>query len=315
MQELEGELLDDVANALWTRELLDEIGCPPVGAPGGPEYLRSPYLGVDPSDGSEDSDEQAYTLAGLGPNDGHVYVAENWGGQEAPAPFARRCIAVALKWKATIVVEKNHGGAWLREVFKQAQKDMGTAVPVLEIHASQAKRTRAEPVSILYERLAPDGRRIVLHCRNERVSKCDCADKIHPDGHHAPDEHMPELEDQMATFTGAQGERSPDRLDSMVWAMSRYLRHGLGPNVAAAPRKWKAQQEGAESSILDVDLPSSDDLLLDRDRQPGHKRLAGAHGGLLTKPDWDLDSFAPQDEDDEKRDGARGKPAVAHAWR
>ena len=130
MQELEGELLDDVANALWTRDLLDSIKCPGVGQPGGPPYLFKTYIGVDPSDGSEDSDEQAYTVVGKGmPEDRHIYVAENWGGQESPAPFAKRVIRKAVEWDATVVVEKNHGGKWLTAVFQQAQKDMGDQRP------------------------------------------------------------------------------------------------------------------------------------------------------------------------------------------
>src|SRR6266567_626758 len=55
-QELEGELLDDVANALWTREMLEEAQSPGIGEPGGPEYLTSIKMGVDPSDGTEESD-------------------------------------------------------------------------------------------------------------------------------------------------------------------------------------------------------------------------------------------------------------------
>ncbi|MEI7631245.1 MAG: hypothetical protein WCJ73_08940, partial [Actinomycetes bacterium] len=34
-QELEGELLDDVENALWSRDLLERIQVPPFGQPGG----------------------------------------------------------------------------------------------------------------------------------------------------------------------------------------------------------------------------------------------------------------------------------------
>lgn len=274
-QELEGELLDDVANALWTRDQIDELRCGGVGQTGGPSHLLTTWLGVDPSDGNEDSDEQAYTVFGMGPvDDGHLYVAENWGGQEAPAAFAKRCIRKAMEWHAGIVVEKNHGGAWLTEVFKQAQKDMGTSVRVIEIHASQAKRTRAEPVSLMYERRAADGRPLVLHCH---------ATHKDADGHPVPDESMPELEDQMATFTGAQGERSPDRLDSLVWAATPFLRKALGKQPAGGIRKWAAAQELARAGE-------------GTNERPLRRKLAEAHGGAYDQASWDLEDFAPADE-------------------
>jgi phage terminase large subunit-like protein len=278
-QELEGELLEDVANALWPRDLLDQIRCGGVGQEGGPEHLMGLVMGVDPSDGSEESDEQAYTIAGKGPvDDGHIYVAESWGGQEAPAAFAKRCIRKAMEWNATIVVEKNHGGAWLREVFAQAQRDMGTSVRVAEVHASQAKRTRAEPVSAMYERYAKDGKPLVRHCH--RVDKDD-------QGHPVPDDHMGELEDQMATFTGAQGERSPDRLDSLVWAMHRFLKVTFGPTGESGVRQWAAQ----------ADLDREGEGLMSRAR----KRRATPHQRAQDDQSaWTLDGFAPGTEDPQR---------------
>jgi phage terminase large subunit-like protein len=288
-QELEGDLLDDVANALWTRDILEKIQCPGVGQPGGPAELIRPVIGVDPSDGSEESDEQAYTVAGLYPaGDPRIYVAESWGGQEAPALFARRVIRRAAEIGATIIVEKNHGGKWLETVFAQVRKDEHlTGVPVRVIHASQAKRTRAEPVSALYER---NYGQTVFHAGGPFV----------------------DLEDQMATFTGAQGERSPDRLDSLVWAITPYLNLTFGPIVKPAVQQWAAGRE-------------LEDIAVSHERM-AHRRLAGAHGGAYRSEEWDLDSFAPHAPDDEpgayEDDGKlstavkpeRSAPSV-HEWR
>jgi phage terminase large subunit-like protein len=258
-QELEGELLDDVANALWTRDVLDEVRVGEL-----PEALLDIKIGVDPSDGGETSDEQAYTVVGLGPvEDGHIYVTENWGGQEAPVPFAQRVIRRALELDAELIIEKNHGGAWLKATFEQVMRQMQVRVRYRVIHASQAKRTRAEPVSALYERQGG----LVRHCH------------VRPDG--GLDPHLSELEDQMATFTGATGERSPDRLDSLVWAMTPFLRRAFGPPGHAVPRRWAA---GAELDAAGT--PPERQL---------YRRLAQAHGGLLTAQVWSLDSFAPKD--------------------
>jgi phage terminase large subunit-like protein len=276
-QELEGELLDDVANALWTRDLLDSLVIPGIGQPGAPDYLLKTYIGVDPSDGSEDSDEQAYTVIGKGvPDDHHLYVAECWGGQESPAPFAKRVIRKAVEWNATVIVEKNHGGKWLAEVFRQAQKDMGTHVRVEVVHASDAKRARAEPVAVMYDRISEDGRPLVLHCH--RTWKDD-------EGHLQVDEHMPELEDAMATFTGAAGEKSPDRLDSLVWGASKFLRETWGPPGAPGVRKWASSQALADT--------------VSTEEARGHRKMRDvqerAVKGIEDAP-WDLDGFGPQDD-------------------
>ena len=62
------------------------------------------------------------------------------------------------------------------------------------VHAARGKRTRAEPVSALYEQ--------------GRVSHL---------------EPFPELEDQLCSYTGAPGESSPDRMDALVWALTEVM--------------------------------------------------------------------------------------------
>lgn len=296
-QELEGELLDDVANALWTRDVLDSVRVPAPGQ-GGPQQIREIKIGVDPSDGSETSDEQAYTVVGLGmTDDDHpLYVLENWGGQEAPVPFAQRVIRRAIWYAAEfrcpveLILEKNHGGAWLTATFAEVMKRMKLSVRYRVIHASQAKRTRAEPVSALYEQYGG----LVRHCHAVYTTK---------DGHKVPDPHMPELEDQMATFTGGQGERSPDRLDSLVWALSPFLKKSFGPPGRHGPRKWAAQAE------------------LDQLTAPGQSpRARKALAGHVTSgaysdesDDWGLDGFAPRAGDETReRTGPRGN---IKSWR
>jgi len=268
-QELEGDLLDDVANALWTRDLLDSIRIDYW-----PSQLRMIKIGVDPSDGGETSDEQAYTVAGLGmPEDPWpLWVMENWGGQEAPVPFAQRVIRRALALErqfpgtpVELIIEKNHGGNWLKATFAEVIRQMNVTCRYRMIHASHAKRTRAEPVSAQYE------------ARGGLVRHCHIARKVQ--GHLVPDTGMPELEDQMATFTGAQGERSPDRLDSLVWALSPFLMRQFGPAGPHGPRKWAASQE-----LEAAGMPAYSRL---------QRRLAEAHGGAYRGEGWDLDEFAP----------------------
>jgi phage terminase large subunit-like protein len=313
-QELEGELLEDVANALWTRDLLDEIQVPMVGQEGGPPFLTRTVIGVDPSDGQETSDEQAYTIAGM--HLGYLYVAKNWGGQEAPAAFAKRVVLEAVQWHARIVVEKNHGGEWLVTVFRQVIKDLvksgvirAEQIPAVEkvwAGRNQGKRTRAEPVSALYER------GVVKHCYDGQTYEITDPDSLAKTWHRDIVK-MAELEDQMATFTGAADERSPDRLDSLVWACTPFLNATFEENpVRAGVRRWAAAEE-------------LDSIGISPSQAVSRRRLKGAHGGLLdvSGGDWDLEGFAPKDSDNflNPQDGAddedrpRRQRAAVHAWR
>jgi predicted phage terminase large subunit-like protein len=260
-QELEGVLLDDVDNALWTRDLLERCTVSAVAA-----TITSVTIGVDPSDGTGTSDEQAYTVAALA-NDNHLYVLESYGARQTPAAFARTALRAAQRWAGdlgcpgALVVEKNHGGRWLLATFEQIRRELGVSVPVSVVHASEGKRTRAEPVSALYER------GVVRHVR--------------PPG--AADDHLTELEDQLVTFTGAAGERSPDRLDSLTWALSPYKDRSFtgSPLARPVPRPWAAQREMGR--LYGGSLPAA------APARPLVRNPARAGS-------WDLDSFAPRDD-------------------
>ncbi len=183
-QELEGDLLEDVEGALWRQVWLDE------------ERVSEPYhaltrkvLGVDPSDGSTGA-EHGWALCAKG-GDHRLYVLRSGGERTHPAQFAREMVRMAAKEGAEVVVEKNYGGNWMKDVFASVQRDIGVTVPVRSVHASVGKRLRAEPIAALFEQ--------------GRVSMV---------GEHA------ELEASMTQFTGAPGERSPDILDAAVHALA-----------------------------------------------------------------------------------------------
>ena len=193
-------------------------------------------------------------------------------------------------------MEKNHGGEWLRATFAQVMKELvkegripeGRCPRVRLVHASQAKRTRAEPVSAMYER------DVVRHCK---MASRDLRGGLDM-------RSMVELEDQMVTFTGTAGERSPDRLDSLTWGATPFLDTSFGPPGRGGVRKWAGSQEL-------TDVAATEDSMMRR-------RLRGAHGGMLggqeTPEDapWDLDGFGPQDDDQAREGGRRGN---VRAWR
>ncbi len=89
-------------------------------------------------------------------------------------------------------------------MLEQAFDRLGTRMAYRVVTATAGKLTRAEPVASLYEQ--------------GRVSHI---------GHHA------ELEEQLVSFTGAVGERSPDRLDAATWALTDLMGYGLHRHAAS----------------------------------------------------------------------------------
>jgi phage terminase large subunit-like protein len=262
-QELEGELLDDVENALWARELLESIQVdklPPGAIPPGMTGLHRVCIGADPSDGTEQSDECAYTVSGLG-DDHLMYVVESWGGRIGAVPFLKKVVQVANHYHGTVILEKNHGGAYLEATLQQVMRDLSMYVPYEIVYASLGKRTRAEPVAALYER------NVVRHVNGPFV----------------------ELEDQMCTFTGASNERSPDRLDSLVWSATPLLDAASGFGTRTRPNTARPY---AIQSVLDSMTTSQEDRI--RRRLTSTKAPEGYSDDR--RHDWTIESFAPQDD-------------------
>ncbi len=195
-QEIEGELIDDVAGALWTRALIEGRRLGDIGraVPGFlPGYVRV-VIGVDPPAGIG-GDACGIVAVALG-RDGHAYVIEDASvvGMR-PEGWARAVAACAARTGADrVVAEANQGGEMVRSVLAAAD----TMLPVTLVHASRGKVARAEPVAALYER----GK--VWHAGA-----------------------FPALEDElcgMVTGGGYEGPgRSPDRADALVWAVTELM--------------------------------------------------------------------------------------------
>lgn len=198
--ELYGEMIEDVEGALFSQAWIDDQRVSEPGA-----WLQRTVVGVDPAEGSGGS-EQAYTVCALGA-DHQLYVLESVGMRESVATFARRCIEATARYSAEMVVEKNHGGAWLREVLESEQRAMGVVVPIRMVTASVGKRVRAEPVAALFEQ--------------RRVSVVGVQEA---------------LESQLCAFV--QPGDPADRLDSMVWSISDLSRGGFGSSAGGEALPW-----------------------------------------------------------------------------
>jgi phage terminase large subunit-like protein len=192
-QELDGELIEDMDGALWTRGGIEgartETGFAAL-EPG----LRRVVVGVDPPAGDgPGSDACGIVVVGVDRDNVAWVIADASVQGLPPEGWAAAVSAAAARFGADrVAVEVNNGGAMVESVLRAA--DAG--LPVKRVHASRGKEVRAEPVSTHYAR----GR--VKHAGR-----------------------FPALEDQMCamTYRGYAGAGSPDRCDALVWAVTELL--------------------------------------------------------------------------------------------
>ena len=181
-QELDGELIEEVEGALWTRALTEKCraSVPPT--------LTRVVVGVDPP-ASASGDACGIVVCGLG-SDGIGYVlADHTVAGLSPEGWARAVVAAAEAWGADrVVVETNQGG----EMVESILRSVDSALPVRPVRARYGKGKRAEPVAAFFE-----------------AGKAKFAGAF------------PALEDELCALTsgGYDGPGSPDRADAMVWAM------------------------------------------------------------------------------------------------
>lgn len=187
-QELDGEMIAEREGALWTRAMIETSFVaerPP---------LRRIVVAVDPPASSrKSSDACGIVAAGLDELGRVVVLADDSFGAARPLDWANRAVGLYHRLEADcLLVEVNQGGEMVNAIVGSVDR----SVPVKAVRAQRSKWTRAEPVAAAYQQ----GR--VLHAGR-----------------------FPELEDEMCDFgrNGLSGNRSPDRLDALVWAVNELL--------------------------------------------------------------------------------------------
>jgi predicted phage terminase large subunit-like protein len=183
-QELFGELLTESDSALWTRALIEDAR---IKVENQPPYFRC-VVAIDPAVTSgESSDETGIVVAGATP-DGHYYILEDASMRGTPEAWARKAVEMFRKHKCDrVIAEVNNGGDMVESVLRQVD----SSIPYRKVHASRGKQVRAEPISALSEQL-----------------------KLHMVG-----SNFSQLEDQLVTWEPGS-DKSPDRMDAMVWAVT-----------------------------------------------------------------------------------------------
>jgi len=200
-QEIDGEIIEDRADALWSRAAIES-----ARAANAPPLARI-VVGIDPpASARSTSDACGIVAAGIAES-GIVYVLEDASVQGlAPAGWAAKAVALYTRLAAdAVVAEVNQGGDMVRAVLQQVD----ARVPVKAVHATRGKWLRAEPVAAMYAQ----GK--VKHV----------------------DPPLGRLEDEMCDFGlgGLSSGASPDRLDALVWAVTELTKRG-GGNRGYGPR-------------------------------------------------------------------------------
>ncbi|MDO9412288.1 MAG: terminase family protein [Pseudolabrys sp.] len=207
-QEIDGEIIEDRPDALWTRAVIE--ACRVDAAPS----LARIVIGVDPPGSARPGSDACGIVAAGITEEGAVYVLEDASAQGLqPDVWASRAVALYRRLEAdAIVAEVNMGGDMVSAVLKQVD----ASVPVKSVHARRGKWLRAEPVAAMYAQ-----------------------GKVKHVG-----QPMPLLEDEMCDFGsgGLSGGRSPDRLDALVWAVTELTKRGQwdGPRIRSLgdDRPW-----------------------------------------------------------------------------
>lgn len=187
-QEIDGELIEGVIGALWSRSWIERCrvhACP--------ETVRV-VVAVDPP-ASAGGDACGIVAVALGADERGYVLADASVAGLSPEGWARAVAACALRVGADrVVAEKNQGGDMVGHVLRAAD----ATLPLTLVHASRGKVARAEPVAALYE--------------SGKVSHVGV---------------FQALEDELCGLVvggGYQGPgRSPDRADALVWGLSELM--------------------------------------------------------------------------------------------
>ncbi|QNE41732.1 DNA-packaging protein [Hymenobacter sp. NBH84] len=184
-QELDGELLEETKGALWTWKHLEPIRVQASKVPD----LRRIVIAIDPAiSATKGSDLTGIVAVGIG-YDGLLYVLDDASGVYTPGEWALEANALYEKHEADcFVAEVNQGGDMVENTMRQVNK----TARYKAVRASRGKVLRAEPIVALYEQ-----------ARVRHVT-----------------ENLRELENQMTSWSAGTGEKSPDRVDALVWGIT-----------------------------------------------------------------------------------------------
>lgn len=159
--------------------------------------MKRIVVAIDPAVTSKDtSDETGIVVVGLSFDD-HLYVLEDATGIYKPINWCTKAVMLYKKWEADrIIGEVNNGGDLIETILRSVDLN----IPYKGVHATRDKFTRAEPVASVYEQ----GK-----------------------AHHF--NRLPFLEYEMCNWEAKTGEKSPNRIDALVWGATETILSVMQP--------------------------------------------------------------------------------------
>lgn len=322
-QELDAEILEDMPGALWNRtnidanrvrtdnvlsiqseEILELINYDVESNPDTNwypvqyEFLRDRakqilkavgedlsriVVAVDPNaSNDEGSDEIGITVAAKGAS-GRGYVLADVSMRGSPNEWASTAVLVHDLFTADrIIGEANQGGNMVDHTITSACKFLRLAkkrksdhIAITMVHATRGKVTRAEPVSALYEQ-----------------------NRIGHVGTHKT------LEDQMCLFTSDFDRKamgySPDRVDSVVWALTHLYLEGGDTGLLEF---YQMQHQNKAASEAAKNDPANKVAMV---APPGITRVFGKSGALYVVKNGQV-SVDPDDVSGLRKAGLKEK--------
>lgn len=213
-EQLEGVLLREAANALWT---MDTIGA--CQRKFQEVTFDTLAIGVDPALSSDKTADETGIIVGGAFIDNYgltkhpgkkcAAVLGDWSRRQSPLQWFRDLVKISEYYGAsTWVYEKNLAGPLIRDVGQKVLDETGAAIKLVPVHASSSKQVRAEPVAALYEANR------VIHMHDPRF----------------PQANLDKLEAQMTRWEPTEN-KSPDRIDAAVWLVRHLLIKGGSFNI------------------------------------------------------------------------------------
>lgn len=145
-QELEGDLIEDVAGALTKRPWWD-LAQRPDGPDSG--QVHNWAVGIDPGEPGPQCSQALVAAARTADRELWITRAERSG--DGPTDFLKHAIRLAHDLGGMLVVEENWYGAAGMELLESVMRDLGLRVPYESVHVKVGKKIRAQPTALLVE--------------------------------------------------------------------------------------------------------------------------------------------------------------------
>ena len=186
----EGQLQVAVEGALWDIDMIVHLADSLVDEIIANDFndLEKIVVAIDPSTTEKStSDACGLVVAGKYRDRSSYLVLDDQTAIMSVNKWADRALLLFDKYEANyIVAETNQGGDMIKTILRNKRE----TIPYKDVRAKKGKILRAEPVAALYEQ----GK--VLHLRK-----------------------FTNLEYELCTYTGASGQKSPNALDALVYAL------------------------------------------------------------------------------------------------